>query len=135
MQWRVRPVLPVAKLIGAATLPVLVAGFAPDDLSRWLVAAAVAVALIVWAARDLLIPVRLAADPEGITVVTGFARRRRVPWSEVETVRVETTTRRGLRNESLEIDTGDAVHVLSAAQLGAAPEDVALALADLRSVR
>ncbi|MDI6099204.1 PH domain-containing protein [Actinoplanes sp. NEAU-A12] len=134
MQWRVRPVLPVAKLIGAAALPVLVAGFAPDDLSRWALAAVVTAGIVAWALRDLLIPVRLAADADGVTVLAGFARRRRLPWSQIETVRVETGTRRGLRSELLEIDAGDAVYLLSANQLGAIPEDVALALADLRTV-
>lgn len=134
MQWRVRPVLPVAKLIGATALPVLVAGFAPDDPARWALAAAVAAGLVVWAARDLLLPVRLAADAEGITVVAGFARRRRLPWSQIETVRVDSTVRRGLRSELLEIDAGDAIYLLSASQLGAMPEDVALELADLRTV-
>ena len=134
MQWRVRPVLPVAKLIGAPALPVLTAGFAPRDESRWALAAAVAVTLVVWAARDLLLPVRLAADAEGITVLTGFARRRRLLWSVIERVRVENTTRLGLRSELLEIDAGDAVYLLSASQLGAMPEDVALELAGLRPV-
>jgi hypothetical protein len=130
MQWRVKPALPVAKLIGAATLPVLVAGFAPDDLGRWLVAAAVAAGIVVWAARDVLHPVRLAADDAGVTVLTGFARRRHLPWSQIEAVRVE----RGRRSEVLEIDTGDAVYVLGEPQLNAVPQEVAVTLADLRPV-
>jgi hypothetical protein len=130
MQWRVKPALPVAKLLVAAALPILVAGFAPDDLARWLVAAVVATAIVVWAARDLLHPVRLAADDAGITVLTGYARRRHLPWSQIEAVRVE----RGRRSEVLEIDAGDAVYILGEPQLSAAPQDVAVALADLRPV-
>jgi hypothetical protein len=131
MQWRVKPALPVAKVLGAAALPALVAVFAPDDLPRWLVAGAVAAGLMVWAARDVLHPVRLAADDAGITVLTGFARRRHLPWDRIEAVRVE----RARRSEVLEIDTGDAVYVLSEPQLSAMAEEVAARLAELRSVR
>ncbi|WP_433792710.1 PH domain-containing protein [Actinoplanes sp. CA-252034] len=130
MQWRVKPALPVAKLITAVALPALVAGFAPDDLSRWLLAGVVAAAIVVWAARDVLHPVRLAADDAGVTVLTGFARRRHLPWTRIEAVRVE----RVRRSEVLEIDAGDAVYVLSEPQLNAMPEDVAAQLAQLRPV-
>ncbi|MFC4066885.1 PH domain-containing protein [Actinoplanes subglobosus] len=130
MQWRVKPALPVAKLIGAAALPALVAVFARDDLARWLLAGAVATGIIVWAARDLLHPVRLAADDAGITVLTGFGRRRHVPWDQIEAVRVE----RARRSDVLEIDTGEAIYVLSEPQLNADPHEVAMTLADLRPV-
>jgi hypothetical protein len=130
MQWRVKPALPVAKLIGAAALPALAAVFAGDDLARWLVAGAVATGIVVWAARDLFHPVRLAADDAGITVLTGFARRRHVPWSQIEAVRVE----RARRSDVLEIDAGDAIYVLSGPQLNAMPADVAVELAELRPV-
>src|SRR5690349_5362921 len=110
MQWRVKPALPVAKLIGAAALPALVAVFAPDDLSRWLIAGIATAGIVLWAVRDLVIPVRLAADTAGITVVTGFARRRHVPWQQIERVRVESTSRRGRRSEVLEIDAGDSIY-------------------------
>ena len=132
MQWRVKPVLPVSKLMGAIALLVLAAAFAEGDPVRWVLAAAVALALTGWALRDLLLPVRLAADAHGVTVLTGLARRRHLPWSQVERVRVERTVRRGLRNELLEIDTGDAIYQYGAHDLGALPEDVALQLSDLR---
>ena len=62
-----------------------------------------------WALRDLIAPVRLAADADGVTVVTGFARRRRhLPWAQIERVRVDRRDRLGLRSEMLEIDAGDA---------------------------
>lgn len=130
MQWRVKPALPVAKLIGAAALPALVAVFARDDLVRWLLAGAVATGIIVWAARDLLHPVRLAADDAGITVLIGFGRQRHVPWDQIEAVRVE----RARRSDVLEIDTGEAIYVLSEPQLSADPHEVAMTLADLRPV-
>jgi hypothetical protein len=133
MQWRIKPVLPVTKVMGAVAVVVLAVAFAGRDPIRWGLAAIIAVALAIWALRDLLAPVRLAADGEGVTVITGFARRRRLAWSQIERVRVERTTRRGLRNELLELDAGDTIHLFSAYELGALPEEVAATLADLRT--
>nr|WP_221380507.1 PH domain-containing protein [Actinoplanes polyasparticus] len=132
MQWRIKPVLPVSKLIGVVAVVVLAFAFAGRDPVRWVLAALVVVGLLGWAARDLLRPVRLAADAEGVTVVTGFASRRRLSWDQIERVRVDRRTHRGLRNEMLELDAGEAIYLFSANDLGALPEDVATALAELR---
>jgi hypothetical protein len=133
MQWRVKPVLPVTKLMGTVAIVVLAVAFAEHDPIRWAIALIVAVALAVWALRDLLAPVRLAADATGVTVTAGFARRRHLPWSAVERVRVDRRTHRGLRSETLELDAGDAIYLFSANDLGALPEDVVVTLADLRA--
>jgi hypothetical protein len=132
MQWRIRPVLPVTKLMGAVAVLVLVAAFGGQDPIRWAMAAVAAGALVVWALRDLLAPVRLAADAGGVTVIAGFARRRHLPWQQIERVRVDRRIHRGLRTELLELDAGDAIYLFSAHDLGALPEDVATELADLR---
>ncbi len=132
MQWRIKPVLPVSKLMGAVAVVVLAVAFAANDPIRWALAALAAVALTIWALRDLLAPVRLAADTDGVTVVTGFRSRRQLPWSRIQQVRVDSRTHRGLRSEMLELDTGDAIYQFSANDLGALPEDVAAILADLR---
>ena len=133
MQWRVKPVLPVTKLMGTVAIVVLAVAFAGNDPIRWAIALLVALGLAVWALRDLLAPVRLAADATGVTVIAGFARRRHLPWSAVERVRVDRRTHRGLRSETLELDTGDAIYLFSANDLGALPEDVVVTLADLRA--
>jgi hypothetical protein len=133
VQWRIRPVLPVTKLMGAVAVVVLAVAFAGRDPIRWAIAGVAAIALALWALRDLIAPVRLAGDTAGVTVVAGFARRRRLSWSEIDRVRVDRRTHRGLRSEVLELDTGDAIYLLSANDLGALPEDVATALAELRS--
>jgi hypothetical protein len=132
MQWRIKPVLPVTKLMGAVAVVVLAIAFGGRDPIRWALAAVAAVALVVWALRDLLAPVRLSADAAGVTVVAGFARRRHLPWKQIERVRVDRRTHRGLRSELLELDAGDAIYLFSAHELGALPEDVATELADLR---
>jgi hypothetical protein len=133
LQWRVRPVLPITKLLGAVALVVLVVAFGRDDPAQWFIAIAIGAVLAGWAARDLIVPVRLSADTSGITLVTGFARRRHVAWPQVERVRVDRRERRGLRNALLEIDTGDSLHLLSMNELGTDPEEVADALRALRA--
>jgi hypothetical protein len=132
MQWRIKPVLPVSKLMGAVAVLVLAAAFGDADPVRWAIAGVAAAGLLVWALRDLLAPVRLAADPTGVTVIAGFARRRHLPWSAVERIRVDRRTHRGLRSEMLELDAGEAIYLFSANDLGALPEEVAATLADLR---
>jgi hypothetical protein len=81
-------------------------------------------------------PVRLRADAEGVTLIAGVARRRRLAWSQIERVRVDERHRLGLRTELLEIDTGDALHLFTEHDLGVPPADVLAALAPLsRSAR
>ncbi|MGH3682699.1 MAG: PH domain-containing protein, partial [Natronosporangium sp.] len=80
-------------------------------------------------ARDLAAPVRLLADPAGLTVVTGFARRRRLGWSQVERVRVDVRRRSRL----LEVDTGEQLYLFSRYDLDADLAEVAGALERLRA--
>jgi hypothetical protein len=133
MQWRIKPVLPVTKGMGAVAVVVLAVAFAGRDPVRWALAFVVGAMLAIWALRDLIAPVRLAADAGGITVITGFARRRHLPWAQIERVRVDVSSRRGLRSELLELDAGESIFLFSAHELGVLPEEVATALADLRT--
>ncbi len=132
ISWRVPPKLPAAKLAGALLLPLLTYLIRRDDPVGWGLAVTAAVGLAVWAARDLLVPVRLTAGPEGVTVVTGFAGRRRVAWSQVERIRVDRRRRAGLSSEMLELDTGSTLHLFSQYDLGVPPEEAAQRLAALR---
>ncbi len=79
------------------------------------------------ALRDLLLRPVLQAGPAGLQVVTGL-RRRSVPWSSVERLRVV----RDRRTPLLEIDLGDTLVVLSRFRLGRAPEDVLSELSALQ---
>jgi Bacterial PH domain len=74
--------------------------------------------LAVYTVRDLLVPVRLTADADGVTLVTGFARRRRLAWSEIDRVRLDERRRLGTRSDLLEIDTGEALYLFSSYDLG-----------------
>jgi Bacterial PH domain len=133
LSWRVKPVLPVTKLLGAVAVVVLVVAFGRLDPVQWFLAVVVAAGLTGWALRDLIRPVRLTADTEGLTVVAGLLTRRHVPWTQIERVRVDRRARFGLRNELLEVDAGEALYLFSAPELGAEPQDVADALAALRA--
>jgi hypothetical protein len=131
--WRIKPVLPVTKGLGAVAVPVLVFAFGRDDPVQWVMAAAVSIGLAVWALRDVVAPVRLAADTGGITVVAGFAGRRRVPWAAIERVRLDRRDRLGITSELLEVDADDALFLFSMHDLGADPRDVLPVLEDLRA--
>ncbi|MGR6322718.1 PH domain-containing protein [Micromonospora soli] len=132
-QWRVPVILPVAKLAGALVLVALGLLFAGGDRVQPVLAGLAAVGLAGWGLRDLVAPVRLAVDPEGITVIQGFAGRRRLPWPAVEAIRVERRTRRGLTAETLEIDAGESLHLFGRYDLNAPPEEVAEALRAARA--
>jgi hypothetical protein len=131
-RYRVPAKLPAIKLGGAAALVLIGLLLADGDVIRFVLAATGAAGLALWAARDLVAPVRLAADPDGVTVVAGFARRRRLDWKQIERVRVDARPRMGLRTETLEIDAGDSIHLFSTYDLGASPDEVASALESLR---
>jgi hypothetical protein len=131
--WRIKPVLPVTKALGAVAVIVLAAAFGRRDPVQWFLAAVAAAGLAIWAIRDLVAPVRLAADPEGVTMVVGYAGRRRLAWSEVERVRVDRRDRLGIRTELLEVDADDSLHLFSVHDLGAPPDEVLAALLQIRT--
>ena len=130
-RWRVPTRLPVLKLTGAALL-ILVGWVLGTDSVALVIAAVAAAGLVVWGVRDVMAPERLAADETGITVISGYAGRRHVPWSAVEKIAVERRPHAGISTETLEIDTGDAVHLFTKHDLGAPPEEVAAALESVR---
>jgi hypothetical protein len=129
--WRVSPPLTWAK-VAAVVAFILVAVIYRDEPTRAVAAAFGAAVLGVYTARDLIAPVRLAADGEGVTVVTGYVRRQRLAWSTVERVRVDQHSRLGLRTEMLEIDAGESVHLFSTYDLNAPCSDVEESLRQLR---
>jgi hypothetical protein len=127
----VAPIPTLAKFAGALLLA-LVAVLSGAERERLLLAGVGALAFGVYGLRDVLAPVRLSADAEGVTVVRGFAGHRRIPWREVERVAVGEHRSHGLRTELLEIDAGESLHLFSRYDLGAPCEEVEEALAELR---
>jgi hypothetical protein len=133
-QWRVVPAYPLLKAAGAVMFAVMAvfSAMPSGDRGLMLLAGIAALGLLVFAARDVLAPVRLAADESGVTVIHGFAGRRRIPWAEVQEIRLGERQRLGRTTRLVEIDTGERLHLLSAYDLGAEPEDVAGELHALR---
>jgi hypothetical protein len=117
VSFRVDARLTAAKVTGAVIFLLLTLAFA-GDLGREFFGGGAAVLLAGYAARDLLVPRRLSADADGITLVAGFAGRRRLAWSEIQRVRVDERRRLGTRSELLEIDTGDQLYLFSGYDLG-----------------
>jgi hypothetical protein len=133
--WRIKPVLPVTKGLGAVAVLVLSFAFGRADAVQWVMAGAVAIGLAVWALRDLVAPVRLAADPSGVTVIEGFARRRRLDWDQIERVRLDHRERLGVTTDLLELDSDDGLYLFSMHDLGADPRDVLAVVEELRARR
>jgi len=132
LAWRVSRGM-VGLKAGGALVFTLLAVFSAGEPVRLVVAGLAALVLAGYALRDLVAPVRLAADLDGVTVIAGYAGRRRLAWSQIERVRVDQRQRLGTRSELLEIDTGDSFHLLSAYDLGQPCVEVADALARLRT--
>ncbi|MBP1786231.1 hypothetical protein J3R08_006081 [Micromonospora sp. HB375] len=131
-QWRVPREAPVLKALGALALLALGLLFAGGDPVRPGLAGLAAAGLLVWALRDLVAPVRLAVDRDGLTVLRGFAGRRRLPWDAVEAIRLERRARRGITAETLEIDAGESLHLFGRRDLDAPLDEVAAALDEAR---
>jgi hypothetical protein len=130
--WRVDTRLTVAKWAGAAIFALAaVIGF--PDAGQLIVVGIAALLLLVLALRDVLSPVRLAADLNGVTVAAGFRGRRTIPWADIENVKIDA--RRGvlLRSQVLELDAGDQLYFFSTNELGAPCDEVADTLAAIRS--
>ena len=131
--WRIKPVLPVTKLLGTVAVLVLVLAFGRRDPVQWFLATVVAAGLAAWALRDLIAPVRLAADPDGVTVIVGYAGRRRLAWAQIERVRVDHRDRLGVHTELLEVDAEDNLYLFSMHDLGAPPDEVLRTLLEFSS--
>lgn len=120
------------KCAAAAAVTALIVLYSHDPQFLFLAAAA-AIGLNALALRDLVAPVRLAADGDGLTVVSGYAGHRGIAWDEVTTIRVDERRRLLLNTRMLEIETTDDLHLLSAFDLGADVHDVADELYRLRA--
>ncbi|NHO82484.1 PH domain-containing protein [Micromonospora sp. CMU55-4] len=123
---------PVLKALGALALLALGLLFAGGDPVRPGLAGLAAAGLLLWALRDVVAPVRLAVDRDGLTVLRGFAGRRRLPWDSVEAIRLERRARRGITAETLEIDAGESLHLFGRRDLDAPLDEVAAALDEAR---
>lgn len=131
--WRVRREPTIAKTLATlASLALGVYWYVQGDTRGVILAVPAMLLLGAMALRDILAPVRLTADQNGITVVHGYAGRLRVPWEQIQDIQVDSRTRYGLRSQLLEIDTGENLHVFSRSDLGVSPTEAA---AELRRIQ
>lgn len=133
-EWRVPPAVPAVKLILAAALVVATVTLGRDLISA-IVGLAVGAGLGLSGLRDVLVPVRLAAGPDGLTVTAGFGSRRQYPWAQVERVRVDDRRRLLGRSVLLEIDVASDLYFLGRYDLGVHPVEAMDALGTLRPGR
>ncbi|NVI91800.1 PH domain-containing protein [Actinomadura sp. BRA 177] len=131
-RWRVPPGHVALKCAGAAAVTALIVLYSHDPQFLFLAGAA-AIGLNALALRDLVAPVRLAADGDGLTVVSGYAGHRSIGWEDVRTIRVDERRRLLLHTRMLEIETSNDLHLLSAFDLGSDVHDVADELYRLRA--
>jgi hypothetical protein len=132
LAWRVSPKLTALKAAGMLAFPVAAVAFGGDPV-RLVAGVLAGLVLAAYVARDLLVPVRVAADTTGVVVASGYAGRLHLPWPAVERIRVDERQRLGTRSELLEIDAGESLHLFSAYELNAPCAEVAAALEDLRA--
>jgi hypothetical protein len=130
--WRV-PVVHLVVKTGGAILFAVLAALSVDDPQFVLLALVAAVGLAALALRDALAPVRVAADTAGLTVVAGYAGRRRLTWPEVTAIRVDERRRILIHTRLLEIETSDDLYLFSAFDLGADVQDAAEELRGIRA--
>ena len=114
----------------SAVLALIAIAFAvlSDDGAGRVLAVLAAVLLAGYAVTDLAFWPRLTATGEGVHIRTPTTRAR-LPWSEVDAVRVDERSRLGLASRTLEIDAGALLVVFSRRALGADPREVADLLA------
>ncbi|TDB98932.1 PH domain-containing protein [Micromonospora fluostatini] len=122
--WRVPPMVPVVKAAGAVGLLLLGLLLDDGDRVRLALAGLIAAGLLGWAAPDLLVPVRLAVDPDGIVVQRRFGGWIRLPWAAIETIDLDRRSRRGLATELVEIDAGDSLHLFGRYDVDAPLDEV-----------
>jgi hypothetical protein len=120
----------VAKFALAAVIAVA-AAVAPQA-SQTTIGLVAALAIAVYAGRDLANRTRLVADGEGVVVARGYAGHRRLGWSEIERLRVDTRTRLGARADVLEVDAGEEIYLFTRNDLGTDPHE---ALETIEKVR
>lgn len=130
-QWRVPRRLLALKATGAVLFGVL-AGTALGDPQFLLLSAVACLGCAALALRDLLAPVRLAADAEGVVLVQGLAGRHRLLWEEIERIGIDERSHFGIRTRLLEIESADGPHLLSRFDLGTEPDEAAEELYKIR---
>lgn len=126
-QWRVDRSMVVLKFVGAIAFAIIPQILGLNSASR-LFGLGMCLVLAIYAFRDVAAPIRLSADAEGLTVIHGYAGHRRLAWSQIDRIRVDSRR----RAEFLEVDSGETLHLFSRYDLSMPPTE---ALATLEKIR
>jgi len=121
---RFAPSRPLGLTAAAAALLAVAVAVATSDDSGRLLAGIAAVVLVSVAGNDLIFAPRLEASADGMAIRSPTVWRT-LPWTEIDSIRVDERSRLGLASRTLEIDAGDVLVVLSRHALGADPREVA----------
>jgi apolipoprotein N-acyltransferase len=121
--YRYRPAGWMAGALLAVAVIAAVEAYLTDAATGRLLLVVAAVVLAAIAAVDLIFSPRLTATPAGIAVFTPTVRTR-LRWDEVDVLRVDEHTHRGIAARTLEIESGERLIVLSKRSLGRDPRDV-----------
>ncbi len=130
--WRVDGRLRAVRLAGVLVFALATWAFLGDPVGTGLSGLA-GLVCAGYGLRDLVAPVRLAADGTGVTVARGYAGRTRLDWARVRRLRVDRRSRLGSTSELLEIDTDDELYLFSAYDLGVPPARALAVLVALRT--
>lgn len=131
LTWRVPRHVVAIKVAVTAVLALSALWFSYDT-ARFAVAAIATLVAAAYAVRDLVWPVRLAADAEGVGVSRGFFGLRFLTWDQIVRIRVDERRRFGTVTRLLEIDVDYTLFLFSRHELGADPQEVADTLHALR---
>lgn len=131
LRWRV-PRHVVAVKVASTAVFALSALWFSGDTTRFAVAVAATLLAGGYAVRDLVLPVRLTADAEGVGVSRGFFGLRYLPWDQVVRIRVDERRRFGATSRLLEIDVDYTLFLFSRHEIGADPQEVADTLHEMR---
>lgn len=125
-----RIAIAAAILAGAAAVEALLA----DAATGRLLLTVTAIVLAAIATVDTVFSPRLTATAAGVAVFAP-SQRARLRWDEIDSIRVDEHTHRGLAARTLEIESGDLLIVLSRRSLGRDPREALAELTGLREWR
>jgi len=120
VSWRAERRATVLKFVAAVAF-LLIPPFATANHPAWVLGLIAAIGLAAFGLRDVVAPVRLEADHDGLTVATGYAGHRRFSWSQIDRVRLDRRRRFGAA--LLEVDAGTSLYFFSRYDLGVDPAD------------
>ncbi|MGH8878332.1 MAG: PH domain-containing protein [Stackebrandtia sp.] len=132
LEWRVPRHIVAAKVALTAVFALSALWFS-GDTPRFAVSVAATLVAGAYAVRDLVRPVRLTADSEGVGVSRGFLGPRYLSWNEIVRIRVDERRRLGTVIRLLEIDVDHTLFLYSRHEIGADPNDVAETLKRMRN--